>query len=100
MKVNIDELEKIILSLLLKLKKSKGHKVEINKDYYWEIDEEQLYNPLKEPTVRALGQLSDDLNELQRLLKSDETLGEAIAYDLKRVSEILKAISIENSTSF
>jgi len=96
MKINIDEIQKITSLLLSKLKESKGNEIEINNDYYWDISSDELYNPYEEPKNITLGQLSDDLEEVQRLAKSDD----AIVYDLKRLGIILKALSIENPTAF
>lgn len=96
MKVNIDEIQKITSLLLSKLKESKGNEIEISNDYYWDISQDELYSPYEEPKNVTLGQLSDDLEEVQRLIKSDD----AIMYDLKRLSNILKVLSIENQTAF
>ena len=93
MKVNLDEISKLVMILISNLKESKGTEIEINNDYYWDISSDQLYNPYDNPTNMSLGQLSDDLNEISRLFKSKE---EAIPYDLKRIAEILKTLSIEN----
>ena len=97
MNVNIDEFKKIVSLLLSNLKESKGNEIELTSDYYWNIPKDQLYNPYDDPKEMSLGQLSDDLNEIYRLSKSNE---KAIPYDLKRVAEILKALSIENPTAF
>lgn len=96
MKVNIDEIQKITSLLLSKLKESKGNEIEINNDYYWDISSDELYNPYEEPKNITLGQLSDDMKEIQRLVISDE----AIMYDLKRIATIFKALSIENPIAF
>ncbi len=96
MEINIDELIKITTLLLLKLKESKGNKFEMEHDYYWHISEEEIYDPYKVPKVECLGQISDELQEISRLLKSDD----AIPHDLMRVSEILKCLSIENPIAF
>jgi hypothetical protein len=95
-KVKIDDIEKVTLLLLSKLKESKGNEIELNNDFYWDISEEELYNPYQEPKNITLGQLSDDLEEIQRLINSDD----AISYDLKRLASILKVLSIENQTAF
>jgi hypothetical protein len=95
-KVNIDELQKITSLLLSKLKDSKGNEIEIKNDYYWDIAEDEIYNPYEDPKNITLGQLSDDLEEIQRLPKSDN----AIMYDLKRLSNILKVLSVENQRAF
>lgn len=96
MKVNIDELGKIITILLFKLKEGKGGEIELMNDYYWDINAQELYNPYEYPKTFTLGQLSDDLAEIDRLLKPDDP----VPYDLKRVSNILKALSIENEIAF
>jgi len=80
----------------MKVKVSKGSEIEISNDYYWDISQDELYSPYEEPKNITLGQLSDDLEEVQRLAKSDD----AIMYDLKRLSNILKVLSIENQTAF
>lgn len=80
----------------MKVKVSKGSEIEISNDYYWDISQDELYSPYAEPKNITLGQLSDDLEEVQRLAKSDD----AIMYDLKRLSNILKVLSIENQTAF
>lgn len=96
MKVNIDEIQKITSLLLLKLKEIKGNDIEIRNDYYWDISDEELYRLYESPKNITLGQLSDDLEELQRLNRSDD----AIIYDLRRLSGIFKVLSIENPTAF
>lgn len=97
MKVNIDEIKKVVTLLLSNLKESKGNEIELRGDFYWDISSDQLYNPYDEPSDLSLGQLSDDLTEISRLSALSD---EAIPYDLKRIAEILKALSIENSTAF
>ena len=96
MKISVDEIQKITSHLLSRLKESRGNTIEINNDYYWDISDEELYNPYEEPKNITLGQLSADIEEVQRLVNSDN----AIMYDLKRLAEIFKAISIENKTAF
>ncbi|MDR0368186.1 MAG: hypothetical protein LBH82_03480 [Bacteroidales bacterium] len=90
--IKIDNLQEIAIQLLSKLKEKVGSDMEISKDYYWCISDDELYNPYQEPENLTVGQLSDDIIELERLLKKDE----AISYDIKRLSEILKAVSSEN----
>lgn len=96
MKVRINEIQEITSLLLLKLKEKMGNEIEINNDYYWDISDNELYNPYEEPKNITLGQLSDDLDEIKRLLTSNDS----VPYDLKRISNILKTLTIENSTIF
>lgn len=96
MPVKIDEIEKIVLLLLSKLRESKGNEIELNSDYYWNIKIDEIYNPYAEPKQLTMGQLSEDLEQLCRL----EIIDNAVPYDLKRVASILLALSVENQTAF
>jgi hypothetical protein len=96
MQVDIDEIEKITLRLLSKLRIEKGTFIEIKNDFYWDISTEEIYNPYEKPVNITLGQLSDDLSELHKIIKDDDM----IAYDLKRVAVIFQALSAENQTTF
>jgi len=95
MKIKISEIDSALTLLLKKLKENIGDEITISNDYYWEISPDEIYDPYKEPENFTLGQLSDDMQEIRRLQNSKDV----IAYDLNRVSRILKAISIENQTS-
>ena len=92
MKIKISEIETTVSLLLTMLKDSIGEEIALDNDYYWEILSEDMYNPYVEPTNFTLGQLSDDITEIRRL----KTTGDAIGYDLKRISRILNALSFEN----
>lgn len=96
MKIQIEEIEKVITLLLFKLKESKGSEIELSSDYYWDISIEQMYNPYEEPKEITLGQLSDDWEEIQR----PSIVDDAIPYDLKRVAALLEALSVENQIAF
>nr|WP_199158658.1 hypothetical protein [Pedobacter sp. ASV2] len=95
--IRIDDLQKAIILLLSNFKTNIGDVIEIQNDFYWDIPSKELYNPYEEPKQLTLGQLSDDMNEVKRL--TDEP-SSAISYDLKRISNIIKAMSIENPIAF
>lgn len=97
MKFKINEIQEIVTLLLSKLKEQKGNEIKLENDFYWDILSDELYNPYDDPKTISLGQLSDDITEVDRLTKSKD---EATPYDLKRIAEILKALSIENSIAF
>lgn len=94
--VNIEELKSILIHLLVQLQKSKGNIIELPMDYYWDISLDEIYNPYIEPQNINLGQLSDDIEELKNAKVNDNL----IPYDLKRVANLLTAISINNQTTF
>lgn len=95
--IRIDDLQKAIILLLSNFKTNIGEVIEIENDFYWDIPSKDLYNPYEEPKQFTLGQLSDDINEVQRLANEPSSV---ISYDLKRISNIIKAMSIENSIVF
>lgn len=90
--INIDELEKISQMLFSKLKENIGNEIEVNKDFYWNISEEELYNPYDEPSNMTLGQLSDDIERINYVYKFSD---EIVNYDLKRLSTIIQVLSLE-----
>ena len=98
MKININELQQCLSQLLSNLKESKGENIELSKDFYWDISSDELYNPYEQPKELSLGQLSDDWQEIKRLV--DNNSSNSIPYDLIRISNILRALSNENKTAF
>ena len=98
MKINIDELEDCLSQLLSKLKESKGLNIELTNDFYWDIHSDELYNPYVQPKELSLGQLSDDWQEIKRLVGNNSS--NSIPYDIIRITNILKALSNENQTAF
>ncbi|MGY4538156.1 hypothetical protein ACVW0P_002576 [Mucilaginibacter sp. UYNi724] len=93
--VNIDDLQKAISLLLMKLKERKGMTIELKNDYYWDIDSNELYNLYEQPKDFALGQLSFDWEHIEKASPD-----ELIPYDFEKVSCILKALSNEYPIAF
>jgi hypothetical protein len=88
--IDLDEIEKALLTLLRELRTQKGNIVEIEPvDYYWSIDENELYDPYHDPAQLALGQLTDDLLEIKKIANCET---EPVSYDLVRLSSVLAAI--------
>ena len=67
--------------------------VEISDDYYWDVADEELYNPLKGPTDLDLGQLTHDWERL-----SDILVGKSppVGYGLVWLAAILRAIGTKH----
>ena len=89
MVIILDELQAATDKLFAHFKETDVDSVELAEDYYWWISKEQIYNPNTEPTEFTIGQLSDDWNELRKMLdgKSDP-----LGYHLVWLSAILRAI--------
>ena len=92
MTIKIKNLELITLYLFSKLKKNIGDEIEIKTDYYWDIHDDSIFNPYEEPEELTLGQLSDDIEELEKYHIKDM----ATSYDMKRLSSIFRALSKES----
>jgi len=91
MQINAADLKILIQRLSDNIGENLPDNIDIDaEDFYWEIPENDLYNPMEEPSTFTLGQLSDDWEELQRL-KEGEVI--PVSHDLKRLSAILQIIS-------
>ena len=63
--------------------------IQLDVDYYWNINHDEVYNLNQTPTNINVGQLSDDWHELRRILSNEQ---EPLAYQLVWLSAILRAI--------
>ena len=78
MKIEKKELLKVISRLYEEIDLNFSNDIEIDEDYYWNIESENIFNPSNEPNL-TIGQLTFDWEELTRLLSKNE---ESINYDL------------------
>jgi len=92
MDIELKELRQVISDLLNNLEYKRGSKIILDNDFYWCIDQEQLFDTYETPKKFSIGQLSDDWTTLKSSAKSKNL----IPYDLQRISIILKALSVEN----
>ena len=88
-KSKIDQLEAIFTLLIDHLKAKGIDSVDIDEDYYWNVPQASLYDPYHEPGQLEIGQLSDDWNELSKLLEGKKV---PLAYHLVWFAAILRAI--------
>lgn len=90
LQVNIKKVEKALLCLLQELRQREGEVVEIEPvDYYWSIDGKELFDPYKDPSHLTLGQLTDDLQEIEAIAKGES---EPVSYHLVKLSAVLAAL--------
>lgn len=79
MHVELETLEETTKKIFNHLKKIGIKSIELDKDFYWNIPYDQKYDPYKKPIDLDLGQLSDDLQELQAIhAKEVEPSGHAL----------------------
>lgn len=68
MRVEIDQLRTVMNMLLDQLQESHGSSVDLDVDYYWWIDKDDLYDSYDRPTKLTIGQLSEDWEFLNGIL--------------------------------
>ena len=94
MKIKVNELEKVLSILLTELKEHNGEEIEIDKeDYYWSITKDELYNPYEEPKKLTIGQLSDDIEHVNKLAANNLP---PVSYDFVKLSSIFQIIGHNN----
>ncbi len=91
--VSLDEIEKAVLLVFKHLKDQQIVQAEIPEDYYWEIAEEDRYDPAKTPIDLSLGQLSEDWERLRQILQGDAP---PVGYALVWVASLLRKIGSSN----
>ena len=89
MKINVEDLRSVSNILLDHIKENGYEVIEIQEDYYWNIPKQEKYNNFEDPSNLDIGQLSDDWNELQKLLSSQK---DPLAYHLVWLAAILRVI--------
>lgn len=93
MRIDLDELVRVLGILVQHLKDQQKSFVEVPDDYYWEMNEAQLFDPTRTPSDFSMGQLTEDWQRLSQIAS-----GEAppIGYALVWLGSILRAIGQKN----
>ena len=89
MKIRTDDLRLVTEKLFNHLSVLNTEYVEIPYEYYWDIPKEYLYDSYDKPIQHTVGQLSDDWNDLKKLLHDTN---DPLAHDFVDLSAIFKAI--------
>jgi hypothetical protein len=89
MEVSLEKLRRIFDRLCENLEENGIGFVRIESDYYWHIPDDARYDPYREPEALNLGQLSDDILLLEKLITGDR---EPIGLDWVHFAAILEAI--------
>lgn len=89
MQVSVSELRAVSEQLFLHLERSGYSSVELDADYYWNIPKKLRYNPYEEPKELDLGQLTDDWDNLCKIL---EGTNDPIGYACVWLSTVLRAV--------
>lgn len=87
--INVSLLEKVITSFFDKIKLKKYDSFQFEKDFYWSVPEDGLYDVLETPELH-IGSLRDDIAFLTSLVKEGY---DANFLELERLSAIFKSLS-------
>lgn len=89
MKVKVNDLKRAMDLFVDRLESEGVYEVDIEEDFYWSIDQENLYDPYKEVESFSLGQLSSDWENVERMISGEN---QPIAYGLVWLSSVIKRI--------
>lgn len=92
--VTVVQLKAAAELLLSHLERNGVQTVEIAEDFYWDVPASKRYDEYDEPTEHTVGQLSDDVAELQRMLGNETPV---VGYGLVWLAAVLRRVG-ETST--
>jgi hypothetical protein len=88
--VSLAELRRSIDALLRHVEASaSGDAIALDKEYFWSISPDELYDVYKEPGNLTIGQLSESWHHLRDLLADQDR---AVGYHLVWLADVLRAI--------
>ena len=92
MKVRTQDLRAFADVLFQHLENTGRSEIDIPHDYYWKVEASDVFDPMTDPSNINLGQLSDDLSELQSIADGNmPPVGLALVW----LSSILRAVGEE-----
>jgi hypothetical protein len=90
MNVTISEQRAASNKLFDLLEENGFHEVEVEKDYYWTVPDEVLYEPAQDPKELLLGQLSSDLEDIRGITEGG---ARGVSYSLVPLAAILHYVA-------
>ncbi|WP_052868705.1 hypothetical protein [Streptomyces niger] len=89
LRVSLAELRESFDVLLHHLETTTGTEVTLDKEYFWSVPSDELYDPANEPSGLTVGQLSESLEHLRDLLADRDR---SVAFHLVWLADVLRAI--------
>ncbi len=90
--VSLEKLRIVFNLLIDHLRQEVGPEISFDKDYFWSIPKEALYNIYSEPTDLSIGQLGESLSNLESILTDSSKV---MTYGLVWLADILKAAGLD-----
>ena len=69
--VSTTELREALDAILRNLEEHGISEIELQDDYYWDVPQDERYGIREQPAQLDVGQLTDDVNELKRIVRGD-----------------------------
>ncbi len=89
MDIKVSELRSVINHLLDYVEQETGSTINVERDTYWFVSNDSVYDPYAESPELTMGQLSDDWQNLKGILdEKDNTVGYALVW----ASMLLRAV--------
>ncbi len=95
MKINIDQLKEISNKVFDDFANKGIVDLEIMNDYYWCIDDDQLYETSEDPSCFSIGQLSDDYLDVIKDCVDESISGHTVKH-LASLLMFLASESVKN----
>jgi hypothetical protein len=89
LRIDIGQLRRAALTALDHLESSAGKSVVLEKDFFWSIPAEAMYDLDREPTELTVGQLSESWQHIADL---DRDPSQGLAFHLVWLAQVLQAI--------
>lgn len=88
--IKISDLKILLEVFLSKLNSlDSNQSITLDKDLYWNILDEELYDPYKDPVGLTIGSLTDDWEFLQKVMTGERDM---IDYDFYKLAAILRCL--------
>lgn len=91
MKIEINKLKRVTEELFKYMEENDIKEVDFDKDYYWSISNDQLFDTSKDPSDFTVGQLTDDYQEIVKDL-NDEVSGHTMYHLAPIISYLSKKV--------
>ena len=88
-RIAVEQLKAAAEMLLSHLQESGLKTIEIAEDFYWDVPTDNRYDQYEKPTQHTVGQLSDDVSELQQMLAGDTPV---LGYGLVWLAAVLRRV--------
>lgn len=89
LRVDLAQVHRAVEALLQHVEQTTGGVVELDKDFFWSISPDDLYNVYQEPGPLSVGQLSESLGHLEAIAEGRSSV---IGYGMVWLADVLRAV--------